>query len=51
VPDTDEDNGYTVSVQFLGGIEDVLPGEIQLIESNLPELLKLLMEELTTEEE
>ena len=51
MPETDEENGYTVSVQFRDGIEDPQPEEIMLIQSNLPELLKLMMEELATEEE
>jgi len=51
VPKSDEENGSTVSVQFREGIEDVSPREIMLIQSNLPELLKLMMEELATEEE
>ena len=51
MPETDEESGYTVSVQFLDGIEEAQPEEIMLIQSNLPELLKLMMEELAIEEE
>jgi hypothetical protein len=51
VPESDEESGYTVSVQFREGIEDVSPEEIMLVQSNLPELLKLMLEELATEEE
>ena len=51
MPESDEESGYTVSVQFRDGIEDVLPEEIMLVQSNLPELLKLMLEELATEEE
>ena len=51
MPETDEKSGSTVSVQFREGIEDVSPREIMLIQSNLPELLKLMLEELATEEE
>jgi len=51
VPETDEENGYTVSVQFRDGIGNPQPEEIMLIQSNLPELMKLMMEELGIEEE
>ena len=51
MPEIDEENGYTVSVQFRDGIGNPQPEEIMLIQSNLPELLKLMLEELTTEEE
>jgi hypothetical protein len=51
VPETDEENGYTVSVQFRDGIGNPQPEEIMLIQSNLPELLKFMLEELTAEEE
>ena len=51
MPETDEENGYTVSVQFRDGIGNPQPEEIMLIQSNLPELLKLMMEELGIEEE
>ena len=51
MPETDEESGYTVSVQFRDGIEEPQPEEIMLIQSNLPELLKLMMEELAIEEE
>jgi hypothetical protein len=51
VPESDEESGYTVSVQFRDGIENPKPEEIMLIQSNLPELLKLMLEELATEEE
>jgi hypothetical protein len=51
VPETDEESGYTVSVQFRDGIEEPQPEEIMLIQSNLPELLKLMMEELAIVEE
>ena len=51
MPETDEENGYTISVQFRDGIGNPQPEEIMLIQSNLPELLKLMLEELTTEEE
>jgi len=51
VHETDEESGYTVSVQFRGGIGNPQPEEIMLIQSNLPELLKLMLEELATEEE
>ena len=50
MPETDEENGYTVSVQFRDGIGNPQPEEIMLIQSNLPELLKLMLEELTIEE-
>jgi hypothetical protein len=50
VPETDEESGYIVSVQFRDGIEDPQPEEIILIQSNLPELLKLMLKELTIEE-
>jgi len=51
VPETDDENGYTVSVQFRGGIGNPRPEEIMLIQSILPELLKLMLEELAIEEE
>ena len=51
MPETDEESGYTISVRFREGIGDVSPREIMLIQSNLPELLKLMMEELAIEEE
>ena len=51
MPEIDEENGYTISVQFRDGIGNPQPEEIMLIQSNLPELLKLMLEELTTEEE
>ena len=50
MPETGEERGYTISVRFREGIEDVSPREIMLIQSNLPELLKLMMEELAIEE-
>jgi hypothetical protein len=50
VPETDEESGYTVSVQFRGGIKEPQLEEIMLIQSNLPELLKLMLEELAIEE-
>jgi hypothetical protein len=50
VPESDEENGYTVSVQFRNGFEDPLHEELMLMQSNLPELLKLMMEELAIEE-
>ena len=50
MPETDEDSGYAVSVQFRDGIGNPQPEEIMLVQSNLPELLKLMLEELATEE-
>jgi hypothetical protein len=50
VPESDEESGYTVSVQFRDGIEEPQLEEIMLIQSNLPEHLKLMMEELAIEE-
>jgi len=50
VPETGEENGYAVSVQFRDEIGNPKPEEIMLIQSNLPELLKLMMEELAIEE-
>lgn len=49
--ESDEESEYTVSVQFRDGIEAPQPEEIMLIQSNLPELLKLMVEELANEEE
>ena len=51
MPESDEESEYTVSVQFRDGIKEPQPEEIMLIQSNLPELLKLMMEELAIEEE
>jgi len=50
VPNPDEESGYTVSVQFRDGIENPQMEEIMLIQSNLPVLLKLMLEELAIEE-
>ncbi len=38
-----------VSIRYREGFEEVTPEEISLIEANLPELLRLIAEELDTE--
>lgn len=51
MPESEEGTCFNVSVQFREGIEKISAEEIRLIESNLPELLKLVMEELPNVED
>ncbi len=38
-----------VSIRYREGIEEVTPEEISLIEANLPELLRLMLDEMDKE--
>jgi hypothetical protein len=49
VPKIDKACPVDVSIRYREGIEEVTPEEISLIEANLPELLKLMAEEMDKE--
>jgi len=49
VPKKNKPCPFDVSIRYREGIEEVTPEEISLIEANLPELLKLIQEEMEKE--
>ena len=49
MPKIDKACQIDVSIRYREGIEEVTPEEISLIEANLPELLKLMLEEMDKE--
>jgi hypothetical protein len=49
VPKIDKACPVDVSIRYREGIEEVTLEEISLIEGNLPELLKLMLEEMEKE--
>jgi hypothetical protein len=49
VPKIDKTCPVDVSIRYREGIGEVTPEEISLIETNLPELLKLMQEEMDKE--
>ena len=51
MPKIDKKCPVDVTIRYRDGIEDVTLEEISLIEANLPELLKLMREEMDKEGE
>jgi hypothetical protein len=46
VPKGKKQPSFDLTIEYRDGVEDVSEEEFRLIEANLPELLKLMMEEL-----
>ena len=51
MPEDDNNPSFDLTVEYREGIEDLSEEEVRLIESQLPDLLKLMMEELAEKEE
>jgi hypothetical protein len=51
VPEGDKGPGVDVSIRYRDGIDDVLPGELRLIEAHLPELIRSMLEEMEIKKE
>jgi hypothetical protein len=51
VPEGEKRPGVDVSIRYHEGIDDVLPGELRLIEAHLPELIRSMLQDLGIEEE
>ena len=51
MPEGDKQPSFDLTIEYREGIEEVSEEELRLIEAQLPELLKLMMEELAAKED
>jgi hypothetical protein len=51
VPEGDKGPGFSVSIRYRDGIDDVLPEELRMMEAHLPELIRSMLEEMEIEKE